>query len=85
MEKFAGLFLTFAAGFLAIPLFAVEVTESAGAAHGYPGLCDMNGKKLADGEFRQWVEDHHLQVVITYSFPTVSRVKRRRVFGKSRS
>lgn len=39
------------------------------AAHGYPGLCDINGKKLADGEFRQWVEDHHLNVVIAYRFP----------------
>jgi hypothetical protein len=41
----------------------------AGAAHGYPALCDINGKKLADGEFRQWVEDHHLNVIITYRFP----------------
>jgi hypothetical protein len=32
---------------------AIEVTEQAGAAHGYPGLRDSNGKKLADGEFRQ--------------------------------
>lgn len=52
-----------------VPLFAIEVTELAGAAHGYPGLCDINGKKLADGEFRQWVEDHRLNVVITYRFP----------------
>jgi len=54
---------------LSLPLFAIEVTELAGAAHGYPGLCDINGKKLADGEFRQWVEDHRLNVVITYHFP----------------
>src|SRR5881394_3387007 len=52
-----------------VPLFAIEVTELAGAAHGYPGLCDINGKKLADGEFRQWVENHRLNVVITYKFP----------------
>ena len=52
-----------------VPLFAIEVTEVAGAAHGYPGLCDINGKKLADGEFRQWVEDHRLNVVINYKFP----------------
>jgi hypothetical protein len=48
--------------------FAVKVTEPAAAAHGYPGLYDINGKKLADGEFRQWVEDSRLHVVITYKF-----------------
>ena len=51
------------------PSLAIKVTELAGAAHGYPGLCDSNGKKLADAEFRQWVEDDHLHVVITYRFP----------------
>src|SRR5438105_2150999 len=49
--------------------FAIKVTEPAGAEHGYPGLCDINGKKLADGEFRQWVEDKRLHVVISYKFP----------------
>ena len=48
--------------------FAIKVTEPAAAAHGYPGLCDINGKKLADGEFRQWVESNRLHVVITYKF-----------------
>ena len=48
---------------------AIEVTELAGAAHGYPGLCDINGKKLANGEFRQWLEDDRLHIVITYDFP----------------
>src|SRR6266480_856370 len=64
-----GVFLIFAAGCIATPAFAIEITEPAGAAHGYPGLCDINGKKLADGEFRQWTEDHRLYVVITYKFP----------------
>jgi len=50
-------------------LFALEITEPAGAEHGYPGLCDINGKKLADGEFRQWMENNRLHVVITYKFP----------------
>jgi hypothetical protein len=48
---------------------ALEVTEPAGAAHGYPAVYNLDGKKLADGEFRQWVEDHLLQIVITYKFP----------------
>src|ERR671937_197570 len=63
------IFLIVLAECLSVPVFGLEVTELAGAAHGYPGLCDINGKKLADGEFRQWVEDHHLYVVITYRFP----------------
>src|SRR5947199_8575002 len=56
-------------GFIAAPVFALEVTEPAGAAHGFPGLCDINGKKLADGEFRQWVEGNRLHIIITYRFP----------------
>ena len=68
-RKLAALFSTLAASLIATQLSAIEVTEPAGAAHGYPGLCDINGKKLADGEFRQWMEDHRLYVVITYKFP----------------
>jgi hypothetical protein len=69
VKKLARLFSIFAAGFFATSIFALDVTELAGAAHGYPGLCDINGKKLADREFRQWVEGHHLNVIITYRFP----------------
>src|SRR5437588_12436250 len=54
---------------LLLPAFAIEITEPAGAEHGYPGLCDINGKKLANGEFRQWIEKNRLHVVITYRFP----------------
>jgi hypothetical protein len=68
-EKWGGLFAILAAGCIAAPVFAIEITEPAGAAHGFPGLCDINGKKLADGEFRQWQENDRLYVVITYKFP----------------
>jgi hypothetical protein len=68
-RKRAGLFSLLAAGCIATHIFAIEVTEPAGAAHGYPGVCDINGKKLADGEFKQWVENDRLHVVITYEFP----------------
>jgi hypothetical protein len=61
--------LAAAALIFAAPTRAIELTEPQGAAHGYPGLCDINGKKLADGEFRQWVQDDRLHVVITYKFP----------------
>jgi hypothetical protein len=58
----------FAAVLFARLALAVELTEPAGAAHGYPGLYDINGKKLADSEFRQWVENNRLHVVITHKF-----------------
>jgi hypothetical protein len=48
--------------------FAIAVTEPAAAAHGYPGLYDISGKKLANSEFRQWVENSRLHVVITHKF-----------------
>lgn len=46
----------------------IELTEPAGAAHEYPGLYDITGKKLADGEFRQWVQDDRLHATISYKF-----------------
>jgi hypothetical protein len=64
----AALCSIFVAQCLIVSAFALKVTEPAAASHGYPGLCDMNGKKLADGEFRQWVENNRLHVVITYKF-----------------
>jgi hypothetical protein len=51
------------------PTFAVEVTEPAGAEHGYPALCDSSGRKLANGEFRQWLRGDRLHVIISYDFP----------------
>src|SRR5437870_11056444 len=62
------LFSILSAAWIAAPVLALKVTEPAAASHGYPGLCDINGKKLADGEFRQWVENDRLHVVITYKF-----------------
>ena len=67
-RKLVTVFSILAAGMIAAPVFALKVTEPAAASHGYPGLCDINGKKLADGEFRQWVENDRLHVVITYKF-----------------
>lgn len=49
--------------------WSIELTEPEGAAHGYPGWMETSGKKLADGEFRQWIQDERLHVVITYKFP----------------
>ena len=67
-EKAMTILSLLVAGVIATPIFALKVTEPAAASHGYPGLCDLNGKKLADGEFRQWIENDRLHVVITYKF-----------------
>src|SRR6476646_12109917 len=67
-RKLVTLFSILSAAMIVAPVFGLKVTEPAAASHGYPGLCDINGKKLADGEFRQWVEDDRLHVVITYKF-----------------
>src|SRR5437588_3514424 len=67
-RKPAAFCLILGAQWLALSVLAIEVTEPAAASHGYPGLCDITGKKLADGEFRQWVESNRLHIVITYKF-----------------
>jgi hypothetical protein len=79
-RKCAGLLSLLAAGCMTTHVFAIEVTEPAGAAHGYPGLCDINGKKLADGEFRQWVEGNRLHIVITYDFDDGQRFEEKALF-----
>ena len=67
-RKLAALSSIFVAKCLTLSALAIEVTQPAGAAHGYPGFCDINGKKLANSEFRQWVENNRLNVVITHKF-----------------
>jgi hypothetical protein len=67
-KKWTGVFSILAAGCILVRVFAIEVTEPAGGAHGFPGLCDINGNKLANGEFRQSVEGNQLNVIISYDF-----------------
>jgi len=67
-RKLLTVFPILAAAMIVAPVFALKVTEPAAASRGYPGLWDINGKKLADGEFRQWVENDRLHVVVTYKF-----------------
>ena len=84
-RKLVTFFSILAAGMIVAPIFALKVTEPAAGSHGYPGLCDMNGKKLADGEFRQWVENNRLHVVITYNFPPGRSTRNTRNFDKNQS
>lgn len=62
--------ITFAATiFLTRAIQGVELDEPAGDIHGYPVMYDLNGKKLANGELRQWMDGKQLHVLITYKFP----------------
>jgi hypothetical protein len=63
----------------AAPLAAVEWTSLEGPARGFPVLRDLAGKKLADGDFAQWIEDGRLHVRINYVGPSRS-IEERAVF-----
>jgi len=43
-KKLAALCSILVAECLTLSAFGVDVTQPAGAAHGYPGVCDINGK-----------------------------------------
>ena len=47
---------------------ALRLPDVEGSTHGFPILRDINGRKLADGEFTQWVEKDRLRIKITYDF-----------------
>lgn len=59
---------------------AVEVTQSEATAHGFPALLDSNGKKLADGEFTEWIEGGRLHITITYRFEHGDRTEEKAIF-----
>src|ERR1700726_1517855 len=59
---------------------AVEVTEFEATAHAFPALLDSNGKKLADGEFVQLIDDGRLHITITYRFERGDRTEEKAVF-----
>src|SRR5438128_2416240 len=43
---------------------AGELPDFEAAARGFPILLDLKGKKLADGDFAQWLENERLHVTI---------------------
>jgi hypothetical protein len=67
-KKLAAFCAIFVAKRTTLPVLGIDVTQSAGAAHRYPGLFDINGEKLANAQFKQWLEDGHLHLVINYRF-----------------
>jgi hypothetical protein len=82
--KVSAVIAIIAAAIIGAPVFAIEVTEPAGAAHGYPGLYNINGTKLADSEFRQWIDNNRLHVVITHKFSAVEIYEEHAQFRQER-
>jgi len=71
-----GMFAVLMAALLVVEsALPVALTELSGASHGYPALRDLNGKKLADGEFMQWVQDDKVHVRIIYRFKGNRRIE----------
>ena len=50
------------------------VWEIEAAMHGFPAMFDLHGKKLADGEFTQWLENDLLHVTISYDLGSAHRI-----------
>lgn len=54
---------------LTTPVGGIEWSTFEGTARGYPALRDQSGRKLADGDFVQWISNGRLHVKITYTGP----------------
>lgn len=61
-------------------LSAIEVTHFTGAAHAYPAMWDLNGKKLASGEFSQEIQGKLLRIRISYNLGRGSRIEEQAAF-----
>jgi hypothetical protein len=61
-------------------LRAIELEQFAGSAHAYPVMLDLAGKKLANAEFTQQIEDGLLHVRITYDLVAGGRIEERASF-----
>jgi hypothetical protein len=65
---------------VALPTSAVEWTSYEGNLRGFPVLRDLSGRRLADGDFVQWVNNDRLHVRITYVFSGDRRAEEEIVF-----
>jgi hypothetical protein len=68
---------------LASPAAAPQAADIEGTLHGFPALRDLAGRKLADGDFVQWLEDGRLNVRITYDFADGRRIIERAVLRQT--
>jgi hypothetical protein len=63
-----------------LPTSAIEWTSFEGNARGFPVLRDASGRRLADGDFTQWIANDRLHVRIAYVFDGGRRVEEEVVF-----
>lgn len=61
----------------------LRLPDFEGSSHGFPILRDLQGKKLADGEFLQWVEGGRLHIRNSYDFGNGHRVEEVATFQQS--
>jgi hypothetical protein len=70
--------------FISAPVAVGQSADFECSAHGFPVLRDSAGKRLADGDFSQWVEQERLHVKITHEFVGGSRrIEERSVFRQA--
>jgi hypothetical protein len=62
---------------------ALQLPQLEGSAHGFPSLPDLDGRKLADGEFSQWIDQDWLRIKITYDFGNGHRVEENARFQRA--
>ena len=58
---------------------AGELRDIEAALHGFPAMFDLQGKKLADGEFTQWLENDLLHVTIAYDLGSAHHIVERTI------
>ena len=58
-----------------VPARAIEWTHFETAVRGYPVMRDVNGRRIADGNFVQWIEKGGLHVQIAYTGPDGRRME----------
>src|SRR5258706_13593813 len=53
----------------------LRLPDVEGAAHGFPIMRGTNGRKLADCDFAQWIENDRLRIKLTYDFGDGHRIE----------
>src|ERR1051326_473905 len=51
-----------------------------GAVHGFPAVLGLDGKRIGDGEFVQWLEGGSLHATVTYDLGPHHRIEEKAVF-----
>jgi hypothetical protein len=66
-QRFSSILIAIAVAASAVTLRALEWTHYESALRAYPVMRDAEGRKIADGNFSQWIADDGLHVQIIYT------------------